>query len=306
MKLTWRQFEAFRAIMKTGSVTLAADAIAVSQPAVSTLLSNLEGELGYQLFFRERGRLVPTKEAEALFSAVDRAFVGLDEIVTSARAIGQLQQGLLRVAVMPSLAGRFVTDIIAEFLRVHENISLVFDVQPRLTALNWVLTDRCDIAITSEPAGSSEINAVSLSTGTAVCLIHRDHVLAKKSAISAGDLHGQRLICLPPETRISRRLEALLEDAGSVPVNRIQCRSTKPIWDLVDRNLGISVVTDFPFATSRGENVVVRAFVPAIQTGICMATSRVRPLSQIARAFNDFVIESFRNTSNSSATGKSA
>lgn len=306
MKLTWRQFEAFRSIMKTGSVTLAADMIGVSQPAVSTLLSNLEGELGYQLFVRERGRLVPTKEAEALAGSVDRAFVGLDEIVTSARAIGQLQQGLLRVAVMPSLAGRFITDIIADFLRDHENISLVFDVQPRLTALNWILTDRCDIAITSLPAASSEINAVSLSAGTAVCLIHQDHVLAKKSVITAGDLHGQRLICLPPETRISSRLEVLLDEAGSIPINRIQCRSTKPIWDLVDRNLGISVVTDFPFAAARGGNVVVRAFEPAIQTGICMATSRVRPLSKIAKAFYDFVIDSFRDTSNPSCGKQSS
>ena len=62
-----RQLEAFRAVMVWQTVTRAAEALHVSQPAVTRLIADLEESVGFQLFSRIRGRLHPTAEGEALY-----------------------------------------------------------------------------------------------------------------------------------------------------------------------------------------------------------------------------------------------
>ena len=59
-----RQVEAFQAVMETGSVTKAGKVLYISQPAVSRLISDLESNVGFKLFFRRKGRLEPTVKAD--------------------------------------------------------------------------------------------------------------------------------------------------------------------------------------------------------------------------------------------------
>jgi DNA-binding transcriptional LysR family regulator len=69
-----RQLEVFRTIMRCGTLTEAARSLNVSQPALSQVLFHTEDELGFKLFDRVKGRLVPTPEAEELYPEVDRIF----------------------------------------------------------------------------------------------------------------------------------------------------------------------------------------------------------------------------------------
>ncbi len=69
-----RHLEVFRAIMRQGSLTAAAESLHVSQPAVSKVLRHFEAKIGYRLFERVGSRLVPTAEAHLLFHDADRIF----------------------------------------------------------------------------------------------------------------------------------------------------------------------------------------------------------------------------------------
>ena len=62
--MKFRQMECFRELMVAGTVTAAAKALGISQPSASSLITNLERELGFALFKRTKGRLVPTPEAQ--------------------------------------------------------------------------------------------------------------------------------------------------------------------------------------------------------------------------------------------------
>ena len=62
-----RQIEVFRAVMLTGTVSEAARLLHVSQPVVTRVLQHAEASLGFRLFDRQRGRLQPTPEAQALY-----------------------------------------------------------------------------------------------------------------------------------------------------------------------------------------------------------------------------------------------
>jgi DNA-binding transcriptional LysR family regulator len=72
-----REYEVLRAVITSGTVTAAAHRLAISQPAVSRLLAQLEANVGVMLFERRGGRLRPTAEAVRLNSKLDRLFDAL-------------------------------------------------------------------------------------------------------------------------------------------------------------------------------------------------------------------------------------
>src|SRR5882672_4336090 len=78
---------AFVAIMEAGTVTAAAERLRRTQPQVSRLIAELEQDIGFSLFFRERRRLIPTLRGSRLYVDVRRALNGLDEIERVAEEI---------------------------------------------------------------------------------------------------------------------------------------------------------------------------------------------------------------------------
>ena len=111
-----RQIEAFKAVIESGTVTQAAERLAISQPAVSKLLQSFERGSGLTLFTREKGRLSPTTEARLLYEEVERIFQGAGRVRQAADEIRSLKRGLLSIGVMPALSVGFAQEILA---RLH-------------------------------------------------------------------------------------------------------------------------------------------------------------------------------------------
>jgi DNA-binding transcriptional LysR family regulator len=80
-----RQIEVFHAVYSTGSMTSAAAMLNVSQPSVSKVLAHAEQQLGYLLFERLKGKLVPTPEAHRLFAHVSAVYRDVDRLRRYAR-----------------------------------------------------------------------------------------------------------------------------------------------------------------------------------------------------------------------------
>src|SRR5579875_64147 len=119
-----RQCEVFRAVMEAGTVTAAAERLHVSQPAISKILAQLEQELGFRVFLRQRQRLLPTPEAQALYQEVRRAFVGLDYLTRFAADLRDLRQGHLVLAASHAVCSFYLPGVVAGFLRDHPGLSV--------------------------------------------------------------------------------------------------------------------------------------------------------------------------------------
>ena len=99
-----RSLECLRAIIVTGSATAAARQLGLTQPAVSRLLGVLERSIGFQLFERRKGRLVPTEEARTLCQEVDIAMQSIDRVAQLARNLRNADFGELSIVSPPSFA----------------------------------------------------------------------------------------------------------------------------------------------------------------------------------------------------------
>lgn len=78
--ISLRALHSFVEIIRSGSATAAGQRLGMTQPAVSRMIAQLEQRVGFELFYRDRGRLVPTKDALLLAEEVDLALAGLDRV----------------------------------------------------------------------------------------------------------------------------------------------------------------------------------------------------------------------------------
>lgn len=118
-----KHIEVFNALMLTGTVSGAARLLHVTQPAATQTLQLAELQLGYQLFTRQRQRLVPTKEARALYPEVQRLMTQLESVRRLASALGSEESSAgLRILIVPSLAMRALPDALKIFRRRHAKL----------------------------------------------------------------------------------------------------------------------------------------------------------------------------------------
>ncbi|RYD53896.1 MAG: LysR family transcriptional regulator, partial [Sphingomonadales bacterium] len=115
-----RHIEIFHAVYVNGSVSGAARALNVSQPSVSKMLRHAESLLGFQLFQRASGRLVPTEDAHTLFSEVAEIQDRVYALREAGRNLRRGSGGMLRISALPSLALSALPTAVSQFLRTHD------------------------------------------------------------------------------------------------------------------------------------------------------------------------------------------
>ncbi len=113
---------AFEAVVRLGSVTLAAAELNLTQSAVSRVLIGLEETLGVTLFLRESRRMIPTEAARAYHRDVARALDILQR--ASLTVISNPEGGMISLAVLPTFASRWLGPRLPDFLNAHPGISL--------------------------------------------------------------------------------------------------------------------------------------------------------------------------------------
>ena len=138
--MNYRQLEAFQAVFRAGSFTLAGKLLFVSQPAVSRLILELEQEIGFKLFERHKNGLQPTPEGQLLFDEVEQSFIGLRELDKTAESIRMLRQGNLRVIAMPGVAHLMLPKVLQRFWEHYPQINVEVESHPRTVVLDWIHT----------------------------------------------------------------------------------------------------------------------------------------------------------------------
>lgn len=122
---------AFVRTMERGSVTAAARDLALSQPAVTKHLRNLERHVGVRLFERTARSIHPTAQGRALYEASRSSLAALDAALEGARHDGSAVEGQIRVFAPSCLGSRQLYDAVAEFQVSHPAVSvdLVLDMR---------------------------------------------------------------------------------------------------------------------------------------------------------------------------------
>ncbi|MDP3342353.1 LysR substrate-binding domain-containing protein [Frigidibacter sp.] len=290
-----REIEFFASVMLHGTTTKAADALDVTQPAVSKTLQLLAEKAGFQLFRISRQRLVPTPEAHMLYAEVQRVFESARAISRAAQEIRELRSGRLNICALPAFGVTLLPSIIAEFARQHPTVSIAMDIRSSTTVIQRASRNQLDIGIAATSA--EEIPSVSrrvLVDTEPVCVMPAGHVLARKDVVSPEDLHGLDFISMGSGDPMRRQLDALCE-ASQVRRNlKVEVALSSACLSLVASGAGVAIVDRLSAWMARDRQIEIRRFLPKLEVRL----SVYRPWGVIAStasdAFHDLLIHSSR------------
>jgi DNA-binding transcriptional LysR family regulator len=297
-RLNSRQIEAFRALMLTASVTRAAAAMHVTQPAVSRLVRELQDSLELTLFDRNGNRLVPTSDALALFTEVERSFVGLDRIADAARELRSRRAGRLRIAAMPALTNGVLPRFAGRFLAERPRVDLALFGLVSNTVLDWVVSDQCDVGFAAAPIQHAAVSAEALPAVRYVAVMPAGHRLARRRVLRPRDFAGEPFVAIGPSVPSRFRIDDVFSAHRVSRAIRVETPLSEIACALVASGVGVSIVDPFTASEYESRGVVARTFEPALEFQVAALFPVRRTASSVAREFvAGFVahLEAFRD-----------
>ena len=292
--ITLRQVEVYRAVVVAGSVTAAAQMLFVSQPAVSRILADLEEAVGFKLFARTKRQLVQTEEGKLFYEDVRKAFTGLDDLAKTAVSIREHKKGQLRVITLPSFAATLMPELIAKFSMAYPRLPISVEVQSTERIADWIANGQCDIGLAIPPTDSPLVNVKVMTQMASVCLLHKNHRLAKKEVINAKDLQGERFISFKSDSLARHVIDDVFNREGCQRNLFIEARTVESICGLVSAGLGVSVVGPLWDPKHIQYNLVAKPFRPTIPVDLLLLTPANRAVSRVAELFIKIVAEHTR------------
>ncbi len=289
LNVTLKQMRYFDALSRHGHFGRAAEACAVTQPALSMQIRDMERELGTPLFERGARGVRPTAFGEDMLARVREVLRTVGEVEDMARAARDRMAGRIRIGVIPTVAPYLLPRIVAELSAQAPGLELQLreTVTPRL--LSELGEGNLDAAIVALP--------VSEPAFVEVPLFSEDFVLVRPAA------EADRPV--PPPERLRKMRLLLLEEghcfrdqalsfcamASAAPREMMDGSSLSTLVQMVGAGLGVTLIPEMavPIETRSAEVSVARFPDPRPQRTIGMIWRRSTPLSGQLRDVSEIV-----------------
>ena len=236
-----RQLEYFAAVARHRHFGRAAEAIYVTQPALSQQVRRLEAELGIALLKRtSRGvELTPAgaellARSEVILAEVSRARAAMDEHAGVVR-------GAVRVAATAADALR-LPEVLAGFHRDHPGVRLALRHASAAEAIELVRSGAVDIAVLSPAGEATGLTVASLADEPLRLIVAPDDPLAGKGAVSVAELNGRPFVLSEPGSALRATVLEACQAEGFSPVPLLEVGDPATVRFLVGAGLGISLV----------------------------------------------------------------
>ncbi|MGX9963578.1 LysR substrate-binding domain-containing protein [Roseomonas sp. F4] len=262
--LEFRHLEAFRAIMRSGTVTGAGALLGVSQPAISRLLAQTESIAGFPLFERVRGRLVPTPSAQALHEETERIFTGVEELAALAQRLRLGAPRRVVIASLPTVTLAVLPEAVAAWRAAGRAETLSIHSRTAGGVIGLVASRQADLGITISAPTIPGVRSSLLLRSRAWCVLPQGHRLTRKTVVRAADLHGEAFIALSREEGRQGLVESALRDSGAQPMESVECRMTTGAVAMVAAGCGLTIADSLAVAPFLGRGIVLRPFEPAV------------------------------------------
>lgn len=280
-----RHIEVFHAVYTAGSITGAAKLLNVSQPSVSKVLAHAEQQLGFKLFDRIKGKIIPTKEAERLISHVTDAYDNINELQRIAENIRTAETGLVRIAMAPAFGIELVPAAIASYLSEHPETSFEIETLHYQQVTRALKQSRVDIGMVFDPPPVPGIVIDHLASAECVAIAHKSMDFGIKRRLTLNDLDGMPFINMNTRSPLGRLL-ASRRKANNIRFNNVAKVETYQMAKaLVAQGAGVSIIDEITARSTGHKDVVARKLQPPLEFNIAILHVEHEPLSIVTQHF---------------------
>lgn len=284
MKL--RHIEVFHAVYVTGSVSGGARALNVSQPSVSKVLKHAEDQLGFALFERISGRLVPSEKGTKLFAEIEPLYDRLNELDRFTENLKNTKAGHLRFAMTPAFGLEIGPVALARFAKANKDVTIETETLHANQVVKALLDNAIDVGLVFDAPNFPGIQKLQIGQSGFVCVAPKGMKLPSLSELKIEDLKNLPLITLNQKSVLGKILGHRLESAFGAPVNsQIVVETYYLAKRLVKQNAGVAIIDGITAFSGDLAGLQIRKIIPSITIKVDVITRLNAPKSKLQSVF---------------------
>jgi DNA-binding transcriptional LysR family regulator len=255
-RVTLKQLRTLIAVADTGSFTLAARLLHVTQPAVSMQVQELEALVGEVLLDGRRSfRLTPA--GEILVRRAREVVYALDLAEVELKANKGVASGTVTVAAVTT-AEYFVPRLLAAFGAAYPEISFRLSVHNRAGMTELLRERRTDLVIMGEPPPGFDLRRIPFAADRMSFVAAPDHPLAERRRIPPGALAGERLLLREQGSGTRANMERFLRAHGVKLLRADEMGSNETLKQAAMAGMGVAFLSHHAFAMEAEAGRLVR------------------------------------------------
>ena len=283
------QLKYFQTVAKFQHMTKAADELYISQPSLSKTISQLEKELGVNLFDRRGKKIYINEYGRTFLKNVDEIFSILDDSKKQLKDLSNCETGTINLVIL--VGSSFLSDILDKFNEMHPNIH--FNLIQHLSPSNNI---DFDLSITSSYEPPKSDNCITLLTEEIAIAVPKNHKLSKKSSLNLKDLEDENFIRLKSGHEL-RKLTDIFCNNENLKLNTIfESDDPTTVRGLISTGKGVAFFPLISWKISNTENIKLLNIKDAVcKRSIYITWPENRHLSNSSQLFIDFIKSYFND-----------
>lgn len=290
--MEWQQLEYFQTAAKLQHMTLAAEALKITQPALSRSIARLESELGVPLFDRQARSIVLNRYGQHFLKHVNVILSTYEELKKEIQEMIDPEQGEVSLGFLHTLGASHIPDLIKSFSEKHPGIKFQLHQNSTYVLLNQLAAGELDLCMTSFGEHTHQIEWTHLWSEELSVIVPVSHHLAKFKKVDLKQIAREPLITFKKGYGVRMITDELFQKAGLTPKITFEGEEVHTVIGLVAAGLGAAIIPEIK-EMNRKEIAQLRVNAEDCRRNIGIARVKGRYLPPAAEQFWKFVVEDF-------------
>ena len=282
------QLRYFLGAAERGSFTRAAEALNISQPALSRSIQKLEDELGQPVFERKTRSIVLTEAGTLLQSRAQQILSLIED--TKAEITDDGESGRIRIGAIPTVAPYFLPQVLKQFSESFPAANLIVQENTTDQLLKSCTQGEIDLAILALPVPVKYLEVEELFEEELLLVLPLEHSLVKKKAINLADIAALPFVLLDEAHCLSDNIISFCRQKSVQPVSVGRTSQLTMVQELVSLSHGISMIPQMARQRDQSDRRVYRSLSGSQPTRtLAIVWNPYRFQSKLIQAFRDFL-----------------
>jgi len=299
MNITLRQLQIFESVAQTQSYTRAAESLFMTQPAVSMQMRQLEETVGLDLFERQGKKIVITRAGEKLRKHANIITDRVEVMQSSIAKLKKVQHEQIKISAATT-ANHFVTHMMAEFSRQHQDIKITLDITNRETLVKQLQNYDPDFVIMGEPPTKLDLDSRLIMENPLIVIASPEHPVVKKyksKNVPMDRVLKESFVVREEGSGTKAAIRRHFKKNGLDFVSSYEMSSNESIKHAVVAGLGLGIVAlhTIKLELEAGKLIILNVENFPLERHWHLVSRKGRRLSHAAIEFQTFILESASN-----------
>lgn len=237
------QLKVFYYAAKYGGLSRAAEALFITQPAVTKGIQRLQEQYNIRFFNRFGKKMVLTDAGEVLFDFAEKIFQIEGQAEEIIRDLQQRKKGHIRIDATETFGAYYLPAIVNPLSKSNPHLRISVNILPNHLVVEQTASLNNDLGFISYPQEHKKLRMREVLEDKLVVIAHPDHAFSRKNSLTSMELDGQFIIMHEEKSATRITTEDFFKKHGVSPLIPMELSSNEAIKRAVEQNIGLGIMS---------------------------------------------------------------